>query len=192
MSVPMPILRRALALAILAAIPLVLWLAVIGPIWDSFGDGGDTEVRSLKLIASLRQTAAQRPALETEIKALEARGKALPGYISGNTTALAAATVQSEVKRIVESRGGQVRSTQDLAPTRDHGVEKIGVRFDMTISLEALPAIVYEIESHGPYLFIDNLEIRAPEDARPETYVANKPILIIRWDVFGYRPMGET
>jgi len=186
------ILRRALALAILAAIPLVLWLAVIGPMWDSLDGSGETEARSLKLVANLRQMAALRPVLETERKALEARGKALPGYIAGNTPALAAATVQSEVKRIVESRGGQVRSTQDLAPTRDHGVEKIGVRFDMTSSLEALPAIVYEIESHSPYLFIDNLEIRAPEDARPETYVANKPILIIRWDIFGYRAVSET
>ena len=192
MRVPTPILRRALALAILAAIPLVLWVGVIEAIWEGWADGGETEVRSLKLIANLREAATRRPALESEFKALEARSKALPGYIPGNTPALAAATVQSEVKRIVESKGGQVRSTQDLAPTREHGVEKIGVRFDMTTSLEALPTIVYEIESHSPYLFIDNLEIRAPEDARPETYVTNKPIMIIRWDVFGYRAVGET
>jgi len=191
MNVSTPILRRALALAILAAIPLAVWLVVVVPIWQSWADAGETEGRSLKLISDLRQMVTMRPALEAELKTLEARGKTVPGFVTGNTPALAAASVQSEIKRIIETKGGQVRSTQDLSTTREHGVEKIGVRFDVTTSLEALPRIVYEIEAHSPNFFLDNLEIRAPEDARPETYVADKPILIIRWDVYGYRAAGE-
>ena len=190
--VPGTMMRRALALAILVAIPLVIWLAIIDPIWQSWVDAEETEGRSLELIADFRQAGAMRPALEAELKAVETSGKTLPGFVTGNTPALAAASLQSDIKRIIESKGGQVRSTQDLQPAREHGVEKIGVRFDITTSLEALPRIVYEIETHSPYLFIDNLEIRAPEDVRPETYVANKPILIIRWDVYGYRAVGET
>jgi len=190
--IPTSKLRRALALAILAAIPLTVWLVVIGPIWEAWAGGAETEGRSLKLISELRQMAAMRPALDAELKTLEARGKTLPGFVTGTTPALAAASMQSEIKRIIESKGGQVRSTQDLSPAREHGVERIGVRFDITTSLEALPRIVYEIEAHSPYFFIDNLEIRAPEDARPETYVADKPILIIHWDVYAYRAVGET
>jgi hypothetical protein len=192
MIVVSPIMRRVLALAILAAIPLTLWHAIIDPIWQSWADSDETEARSLQLIADFRQTAATRPALEARFKEVEVRGKTLPGFVTGNTPALAAATLQSEIKRIIESKGGQVRSTQDLAATRERGAEKIGVRFDITTSLESLPKIVYEIEAHAPYLFIDNVEIRAPEDARPESYVADKPILIIRWDVYGYRAVGET
>ena len=185
-------LQRGLAVAILAAIPLTLWLAIIDPLWQSWSDSAETEQRSVKLISSLRQTATLRPALEARLKDLEARNRSLPGFVPGNTAALAAATIQSEGKRVIESQGGQIRSTQDLAPSREHGFEKVGVRFDLTTSLEALPRIVYEIEAHIPYYFIDNLEIRAPEDGRPENYVANKPILIIRWDVYGYRAASET
>lgn len=192
MTVRDKILGRVLALGILAAVPLCFWLAVIDPIWQSWADGDEAEARTLQMIAAFRQTAALRPALDSRLKEIEAHSRGSSGLVAGNTPALAAAGVQAEIKRIIESRGGQVRSTQDLVPVREGAVEKIGVRFDITTSLEALPSIVYEIEAHVPYLFIDNLEIRAPEDSRSQTLVANKPILIIRWDVFGYRSAGAT
>jgi hypothetical protein len=186
------LIRRAAALAILAAIPIAIWIVLADPLWQAWSDADETEERSGQLITEFRQTLAKKPIYEAQLKALDTRRGSMPGLVEGASPALAAATLQGDIKRTIESHGGQVRSTQDLSAVREHGFERIAVRIDWTASVEALSKILYEIEGHTPYLFVDNLEVRAPDDPKPENFVSGKPILTIRCDIYGYRPAGET
>ena len=187
-----PLLHRALALAILGAIPSAIWLGCVDPLWQRWTERTEAEARSTRLLAAFTQTINSLPLLEAQLKKLQQDEQSNAGLVTGNSSSLAGAALQAEIKRIVESKGGQIRSTQQLTPTQDHGLEKVSTRFDFVASLDALPNMIYEIESHVPYLFIDNMDIHAPEDGRPEIYAANNPVLTVRWDVSGYRLPGST
>lgn len=175
------------------AIPTVLLAAAGGLILHAWlSSRHDREIaveRSLKAFDVYRRSAADRASLERELQALRTGQSSAPGLLPGASAPLAAAGLQGEVKRIVEAAGGEIKSAQTIAaaPAAD-GLEKIEVRYSVMASLAGAAEMMARIESHTPYLFLDQLELRAPEGAGDAK--AADPKLTVRWIVYGYRWTG--
>jgi Type II secretion system (T2SS), protein M subtype b len=184
------LLSRALALAILAAAMAVALLSVIIPVQRVVEAQQETMRQSLKLLAAYRKAAAERQGLERNLKEIRAAPGAVAGLVDGATTPLAAAKMQSEVKRIIEAHGGEIRSAQNLPSSVAGGFEQIAIRYDITLPMAALGQIAYEIETHKPYFFIDGVDIRAPETAPLGDKRGVDPELAVRWDIRAYRRSG--
>jgi len=177
---------RTLALGILLVLIASVGLGIVLPLLNSVqGDDEDLD-RSLHLLAGYQRVATRRPALEQRLVVLQQEMTALPGLWPGATPALAAAGLQGEMKRLIESAGGQIRSAQEVPAAPEGGFERIGLRYELTLPMAALPGLLQALDAHTPYLFLDKVDLHAPEG--PATAA---PLLSIRWEVSGYRT-GKT
>ena len=108
--------------------------------------------------------------------------------LPGASTALAAASMQSLVKALVEHHSGQIRSAQPMPGAAADGMEKVVVQYEVSLPLGALRAALHDLESQTPFLFIDEIEIR------PELYAAGAATtpsdLHVQWTLHGYRRTG--
>lgn len=177
---------RAAALAALAAGVVLFGLVVVAPVVAAFSaQRGETQ-DALQQLGYFRAEIAAKPRLEAELRSLNERGASVPGVIEGASTALAQAQLQSQIKSIVESKGGSIRSMQILPAAQQGGFEVIAVQCDLQVPMSKLQDLAYAMDSHAPYLFMDEASISAPP-SEPDDIQNRQPMLDIRWTVHGYR-----
>jgi hypothetical protein len=110
----------------------------------------------------------------------------VPGVVEGESVALAQAQLQSQIKTLVETNGGGVRSMQILPVTQKGGFDVIAVQCDLSVAQNKLKALAYAVAAHAPYLFVDEASITAPP-ADLDSPQAHEVTLDMRWTVHGYR-----
>lgn len=174
---------------------IVLFLLVIGgvvvygimPVVGSFRETDEALQETQELLVRFAQTAATREAYKKQIDEL-GDSKALRGfYIPGATNALAAASLQEDVRTAVKTAGGEIKSTQILAVQRHGEFERVGLRVALSMKVEPLLNLLYKLEAGQPYLFVDNLEIAARVSRRRSDPEENKdPDLAVRFDIYGF------
>jgi len=107
-----------------------------------------------------RRFSEQEPAIKQEIEKITALN-AKKFFIKTSNPSLAASDIQDAVKQFIESRRGKLLSVQIL-PAKDEGkYRKISLTVQANVTPLALQQILLGIESRVPFLFIDNLAIRA-------------------------------
>jgi general secretion pathway protein M len=177
---------RAGALIALALGVVLFGIVVVTPVVAAFSaQQGETE-DALQQLGYFRAEIAAKPELEAELAALNERGASVPGVIESASTALAQAQLQSRIKSIVESKGGSIRSMQILPAAKQGGFEVIAVQCDLQVPMGRLQDLAYAVDSHAPYLFVDEASISAPP-GEPDDIQNHQPMLDIRWTVHGYR-----
>ena len=179
---------RLIALALLLAAVAAAWLLVIEPVTAAFAAQDEDVARSHQLLAAYERRIALRPAIEARLADL--RRQPNTGVIEGASAELAAANIQNVVKALIESEAGQVRSAQNLPPVTADGFQRIEIQYDASIPMAHLKDTVYRIESAMPYLFLDGVDLRAPESWQIGPYQQDAPNLEVRWIVHGYRWAG--
>lgn len=185
-----PPASRALAVAILLAGLLLIYLAVLQPIFDDLRTTRDAIADSESAIVRFRRVAAELPRRRAELAALRGRQAASEGFLQGTNEALVAAQIQNRVKSLVEAAQGELRSTQVL-PVQDEGkYRRIMLRAQMTLDTATAQRVLYGIETASPLLFIDNLDLRV-HTGGDRHRVAADPLLDIRFDAYGYMRGGK-
>ena len=181
---------RLLALALLAAVPVLGYLLVVEPVIAAYRDAGAAITQAQRLLQSYRERAEQRPQLAQLLAEEEESAADLTGYLAAVDDALAAVELQDRTKAVVETAGGQLRSAQSLKVEPVDavaGVRRAGIKVRFTADIESLATILYELETGEPYLFVDALSVREPRRQRrrrdePEA----APQLDVVVDLYGY------
>lgn len=181
---------RTAALAALATAIALGALIVAVPVWAAFSAQNGEIADSLRQLGQYRAEIAARPALEAELRALNEKGASVPGVVEGESTPLAQAKLQSEIKALIEANGGSVRSMQILPPAKQGGFEIVSVQCDLSIPQTRLKALAYAVAAHAPYLFVGEASITAPP-SDPDQASNKQSTLDMRWTVHGYR-WGRT
>ena len=174
---------------------VVLLVLVIGglvaygvmPVVASFRDTENALAHTEELLVRFSQSAATRDAYREQVQEL-GDGQAQRGlYIPGATHALASANLQESVRAAVKKSGGELKSTQILATQRNGAFERVGLRVALTMPIEPLLSLLYELEAGQPYLFVDNLEIAARVSRRRSQPAGQEdPMLAVRFDIYGF------
>ena len=153
---------RTAALAALAgAVLLCIGIAVLALVL-MHRSVRENEVENLRLLAAYRsEIDAGRGAGQTYAE-LRRRIAAMPGLLHAQGGAPAAALMQTIVKKIVESNGGELRTAQVLSPARANGFETVSLQCEITFPASRLKDLAYAIETGTPYLFIASADITAP------------------------------
>lgn len=139
-------------------------------------------------LARYRRIAAQRPAVEEAIRSAEARDSR-KYYLKGNSPTLAAAELQGIVTRIVDAQQGKIMSSQVL-PIKEEGKpgspQKATLSLQLGASIIPLQLILHTIETHEPYLFIDQMTVRAHQGRTYRPAPGVQPEFIVQLTVHAY------
>ncbi len=178
--------RRAAIAGLCAAIGVVTILIGI-PILATYTAQQQEVKESLHQLAVFRAEAAMRPVFEAELQSLRRRGATTPGLITADSVALAQAQLQHDVKTIVEANGGEVRSAQNGPVGSTGGLDVVSIEYDLSLPISHLSALLYAVETHTPYLFVDHADIAAPVGWQPASAAQAEPQLEIHWTIRAYR-----
>jgi hypothetical protein len=194
-EIPQFLLGRKAALTALFGLMALVLLLVVAPIGASFLALHDETTDTLNQLALYRSELGSRPQLEKVLADIRQRAASGTGLIVADDSALAEAQIQREMKAIIESNAGEVRSTQVATKKRIRGLEEITVQYDLSVPLTRLSSVLYAIESHTPYLFIDHADIATPMGWPPQAGASAKrqiePNLEVRCTVRAYRWSGK-
>jgi hypothetical protein len=179
--------RRLLALGILLLGVAAAWLLVIEPIAGAFAVQDDDIAQSHRMLATYEGRMALRPVIEAKLAEARRQQTASVGVVGGASAELAAAVIQNMMKTLIESQLGQVHSAQNLPPVTTGGFQRIDVQYEASIPMTHLKDATYRIETSTPYLFLDAVDLRAPENWQITPYTADPPNVEVRWTVHGYR-----
>lgn len=165
-----PSRRRALAVALAVAALSLVATAIALPMASLHHHYDDLiEQRSARL-QRYHQVMTMRPAVEEAARNIAAH-EGDRHYLKSVTPTLAAAELQGALSRIIEGGQGRIMSSQVLPgslKTGAAGPPNIAVSFQFGASMRQIQSILHAIETHEPYLFIDQLNIRSNQgrDAR--------------------------
>lgn len=179
-----PALRRLLALAVLASLLIFGASAVAWVI----GEYDDTQAAAQQLQAAIerrQKVEAKLAELQAELAGLKQHQTSAVGFMQSSTESLAAAELQSRIKSVVEGAHGELRSTQILPGREEGGFRRVAIRGQIVADIAALQRILYQLESSAPFVFLDNVEIRARATSRAKAQGEN-PALDVRFDLYGY------
>jgi general secretion pathway protein M len=166
---PGSLLSRLLALGLLAVALIASYLLVVVPLLATYEDNAAAIERAETLLQRQQALAALQPQLVARLEEERAQADAVAGYLEGPSDALAAAQLQDRVKEVVETAGGELRSTRILPAESiesSPGTRRTALRVQMIVSIESLAEILYELEAGQPYVLIDELSVRSQRERR--------------------------
>ncbi len=182
--------RRILAVAILALMVAVVVAAISVPVFLLHRHYDENLARMTRQWKSQTSFNAMRPQVARALEALRAK-EVRKLFLKGTTSALASAELQDQVRQVVESNGGRLISASANAPKDDGAYRIATANFQLNISNINLRRMLHALESKEPYLFNDNLVIRAqvPFGYRPPPG-ATEPDLFVQMDVSAIAHIG--
>lgn len=181
--------RAALALLGLAVLLGVALIAV--PAWLLHRSYDSQLQRMARQQSSYNALNLKRPALMKSVDYLKGRDTRKM-FLKGTTPALASAELQDIAKSTIEAASGRVLSLQALASREDNGYRQVSAMVQMSVNIQTLRRVLYALETREPYLFVDNLTVRAqvPSGFRPSA--GFEPEMFVQIDLSAFSPPSET
>lgn len=142
---------------------------------------------SLNRLARYHAQAELRPALEGRIAEADGIVTSLPGLMKADNASAAADRLQGDLKAIVQKDRGEIRVMRPAAPSEVDGFERISVTSSFSLPITSLRDVVYSVEAHTPYYFIEQMTITGPHDWPADLKNAPEPKLQIDWTVYALR-----
>ena len=186
---PGSILSRTLALTLLGVALLGAQRLIIAPVLSAYRDGEARIEQAKELLQRYEALGQQRSLLTDRLAEQQERAASAAGYLQGPSDALAAAQLQDRVKSVVETAGGQLRSTQILPAEQleaELGVRRTRLRVHFVVTIEGLEESLYELETGQPYLVIDDVTVRQERVRRRRSEPRAQPMLDVSLQLFGY------
>jgi general secretion pathway protein M len=180
--------RRLLALAILLlALALVFSITVL-PVLLANQHYRDTIAGLEGRLQQLQRAAAIGDALQPQYEQLKRWKTSDAQYLKSNSAALAAAELQRLVKRIIVSKNAEVVSTQILTTRQEEGFDRVALKVRIRGELENIIQAFYVIETGEPFVFMDNVSVRASRGRRVRGQAPTLQTLDIDMELIGYMP----
>ena len=176
--------RQLLAVAILALILFMVTTLTILPLWAVNRHYTNTIDELDTRLQILQRAVSASDGLRTQHDQLKRSLASNRHYLQGNSDALAAANLQSTVKRVALSRRMEVLSTQILPSQEEAGFTRVALKVRMRGTLDNTVQLMHSLETSQPYLFLDNVTIRSISRRRAGN--AAGQMLNVDFDLIGY------
>lgn len=188
MNLPTGAFGRFLALAILLLPLALLTRFALVPAWQAYSEQGERIASAAGQLRDFQRLAGQLPALREQLASLREQQVLTPYLIKAANSALAAADVQQRLQALASAHGGRVLSTRAMRGSADGPFERVAVNARLQLSLEGLQAMLYELESGEPYLFVEDLSVMGrPVRRGRQAGAADAGPLETRLTVYGLR-----
>ena len=181
-----PARQRALALVLFVAAVVAVLAVILGPVVLLHRHYDQSIAETSDRLRVYERVAAQAPQLRAALAAMERRdGRRF--YLANTAANLAGAEVQELVKAAIEDNGGRITTSQNTAPRDEGRFREIGVNVQFFATTPNLQKILMAIETHLPYLIVDNLTVRPLNAFRGfKPGPGQEPELNVQLDVGGW------
>jgi len=180
--------RRLLALVVLAlALGAVFSIAVV-PVLLANRHYQDTIADLENRLQQLQRAAAIDDTLQPQYEQLKRWQTSDAHYLKSNSAALAAAELQRLVKRILVAKNAEVVSTQILTTREEEGFDRVALKVRIRGKLENIVQAFHVLETGDPFVFLDNVSVRASRGRRVRGRAATLQALDIDMELIGYMP----
>ena len=180
--------RRLLALAILVlALGAVFSVSVL-PVLLANQHYRDTIDGLESRLQQLQRAAAIGDTLQPQYEQLKRWRSSDAHYLKSNSAALAAAELQRLVKRIIVAKNAEVVSTQILTTRQEEGFDRVSLKVRIRGELENIVQAFHVLETGEPFVFLENVSVRASRGRRVRGQVATLQTLDIDMELIGYMP----
>ena len=180
--------RRLLALAILVLALGAVFSVTVLPVLLANRHYQDTITGLENRLQQLQRAAAIGGTLQPQYEQLKRWQTTDAQYLKSSSAALAAAELQRLIKRIVVSKNAQVMSTQILTTRQEEGFDRISLKVRIRGELESIVQAFYVIETADPFIFLDNVSVRASRGRRVRGHTSPLQTLDIDMELIGYMP----
>jgi len=154
-----PSRQRALAVSLLVLAIVAVLAVILGPV-VALHRHYDAAIADISdRLHRYERVAAQTPELRVALTAMQQRD-ARRFFLRNTATNLAGAELQELVKASIEGNGGRITTSQNTTPREDGRFREIGVNVQFFATTPALQKILLAIESHEPYMIVENLTVR--------------------------------
>ena len=154
-----PLRQRALAVSLLVLATIAVLAIILGPV-VALHRHYDAAIADISdRLHRYERVAAQAPELRVALTAMQQRD-ARRFFLRNTATNLAGAELQELVKAAIEGNGGRITTSQNTTPREDGRFREIGVNLQFFATTPALQKILLAIESHEPYMIVENLTVR--------------------------------
>ena len=100
--------------------------------------------------------------LEARLQAKASRPTTAPpaAFLDASTPALASAQLQSYLGQLAGNQNASLVSSGGEAAKRDDAPDTVRVQATLDMNLESLRAVLYQLESGTPYVFVDAMAVQ--------------------------------
>ena len=149
-----------LALLILLALLLAFHLVLIQPaITQKRANAARIETLALQF-SQFSRAGAGITRLQREIDRLRATETGGGDFLAAAAPAIAAASLQRDLKAMIEAGGGELISSQALPGRADEAQPRVTIQAELRVDMAALRAALYQLMIHRPLLFTDKIMIQ--------------------------------
>jgi len=178
--------RRVLAVAILVLALGAVFSVTALPVLLANRHYQETIVDMQGRLQQLQRAAAIGASLQPQYEQLKRWQTTDAQYLKSSSAALAAAELQRLLKRIIVANKAQVMSTQILATKQEEGFDRISLKARIRGALENIVRAFYVLETADPYIFLENVSIRASAGRRVGGHTSPVQTLDIDMELTGY------
>jgi len=164
--------QRYLAIELLVLfVLLILWFFIV-PLWVNTSEKTE-QVEELRFrLAKYQQVIQKGPDLTVEKNNLENELREAKLYYSGMAQGVAAATIQSTIREMVDAVEGSLISTRILAEKKSENFTKISISVGLNGSDAVLQDLLFQLEASRPLLLVEKVVVnstRRPNTIKPQT-----------------------
>ncbi len=147
----------AAALALLAL--FVVWVGLLAPAADFYGERADQ-------VATLRAKVARETALIEALPSLRAAASSAASepasaVLAGSSDAIAGAALQEQVRGMAATADAQLTSIETLPGEQEGTYRRIGVRVELSAQLAVTIHLLTAIEQAQPSMLVDDIHLTA-------------------------------
>ena len=189
---------RALALGLLLIVIAAIAALLLVPALLLHRHYDEAIAAAYDRLARYKRVAAQAPELGRALDAVrEKNGRRF--YLRNTAANLASAELSELVKSAIESSGGRITTSQNIAPKDDERFKHLGVNVQFFATTANLQKILATLESQVPLVTIQNLTVRPVNAFRGfKPPPGQEPEVIVQLEAFAWahpetnRPPAES
>ena len=149
-----------LALLILLALLLAFHLVLIQPAITQ-GSANAARIETLALqFSQFSRAGAEIARLKEETDRRRTTETGDGDFLAAQAPAIAAASLQKDLKAMIEASGGELISSQALPGRAEEAQPRVTIQAELRIDIAALRAALYQLMIHRPLLFTDKITIQ--------------------------------
>ena len=140
-----PRLSRLLAILLLVLVIGAIYRLAVLPAWDRYANQRDDISNKENQLVRLGQIAAQAQGARRQLQSLESNPDLERLLLRAESPTLAAASLQEQLKEVVERHGGRLTSTQVIPPGSDASFQRVGLKVRMSVNSETAQRVFHEL-----------------------------------------------